>query len=274
MNALKVGIVGSGQMGGGIAALFSTVNRLVTVVDVSDAALLTAKVKLNEWVKRSLITEDAALNIRYTTNLEALSECDFVLEAISENIDVKKSLYHTLGNILSPAATLASNTSAFSITELSRYYAFPKQFLGIHFMNPVLKMPLVEVIAGEETSLEVVSFALELMKTVDKTAVKVLDSPGFIVNRLLIPMINQAFQLLNNGVADKEAIDAAMVLGASFPMGPLKLADFIGLDTCLSIMQTLHKAYPGGGYEPSPFLQALVKEGKLGRKTKQGVYNY
>lgn len=274
MKDVNIGIVGAGQMGVEIAALFAAFEMPVSLVDVSVSVLAKAKEKISRLVSSNRIPQIAATYVKYTMSFEDLKACEFVLEAVSENLDIKIGVYEALSSILSPSAILATNTSAFSIQELAKHYANSSQFIGVHFMNPALKMPLVEIISADSTSESVEDYVVDLIQCVDKTPIKLKNSPGFIVNKLLIPMINEAFNLLHNNIATAEDIDKAMMLGASFPMGPLKLADFIGLDTCLAIMNTLNDASRGKGYVPSELLKQYVEHGKLGRKTKQGVYSY
>lgn len=274
MKNLNIGIVGAGQMGVDIAALFASFDVPVVLVDVLSEALTQAEAKINTLVASNKVSKTTKKNITYSSVISDLSKCSFVLEAVSENLGIKQSVYQSLSGVLCSDAVLATNTSSFLITQLAQHYAYPSQFIGVHFMNPALKMPLVEVILAEKTSEAADDFVVQLMQRVEKTAIKVKDSPGFVVNKLLLPMINEAFNLLHKNIATAEDIDKAMVLGASFPMGPLKLADFIGLDTCLAIMQTLDKECVERGYVPSVLLKDYVRQGRLGRKTRQGVYSY
>jgi 3-hydroxybutyryl-CoA dehydrogenase len=271
MNNLHIGVIGAGQMGAGIAATFALHGYRVTLVDALPAALDSAKDRLTKHLSKIAAAIDS---ISFHTDLTMLVSTDIVIEAIPEDLNLKQSLYHTLTTIVRSDTIVGTNTSSFPVSDLAKSVANPERFIGIHFMNPVLKMELVELIPGTLTDEPTLATTKSLIATIQKTAVISNDRPGFIVNRLLIPMINQAFIALEEGLASKEDIDAALEKGAAFPMGPLKLADFIGLDTCLAIMETLHAAFPNRGYDPSPLLKHYVKLGTLGRKTQQGVYVY
>jgi 3-hydroxybutyryl-CoA dehydrogenase len=273
MNNLlqHIGVIGAGQMGAGIAAAFALHGYRVTLVDALQHALDSAKDKVTAHLSKLSISIDA---VSFHSDLNILANADIVIEAIPENVQLKHSLYDKLTKIVRSDTLIATNTSSFPISELAKTVANPERFIGIHFMNPVLKMDLVEIIPGALTNEHTLATAQSLITTIKKTAVISTDRPGFIVNRLLIPMINQAFKALDEGLASKEDIDIALEKGAAFPMGPLKLADFIGLDTCLAIMETLHTAFPNEGYTPSPLLKHYVQQGTFGRKTKQGVYVY
>ncbi len=271
MNNLHIGVIGAGQMGAGIAAVFALHGYCVTLVDAVQSALDSAKDRITRHLSKVSASIDV---ISFHSDLTALANADIVIEAIPENLELKQSLYTKLNTILRPLTIIATNTSSFPISDLAKSIANPERFIGIHFMNPVLKMDLVEIIPGTLTNKHTLETAQTLITKIKKTAVISVDQPGFIVNRLLIPMINQAFIALEEGLASKEDIDTAMEKGAAFPMGPLKLADFIGLDTCLAIIETLHDAFPDGGYAPASLLKHYVTRGTLGRKTKQGVYVY
>ena len=260
----RVAIVGAGQMGVGIAHVCLVSGFKVTLVDQSDDQLLKANARLKEKVSD------------HFNALEVAKACDFkgmdmVIEAIAENLDVKKIFWCDVD--VAPHTVLASNTSSYSITEIASFTKRPEQFIGIHFMNPVPKMNIVEVIQGERTSKETYEQAMNFVKSLSKQPVAVKDSPGFIVNRILIPMINEAVMMVENNLASVEDIDAAMKGAAGYPMGPLTLADFIGLDTCLAIMKDLHKRL-GEKYKPSPLFEVYVGEGKLGKKSGRGFYLY
>lgn len=271
MNTLHIGVIGAGQMGAGIAMVCALNGYRVTLVDAMQSALDSAKNRITAHLSKLSASMDM---MSFHTDLTALTNVDVVIEAIPENLDLKHLLYARLSTIVRLDTIIASNTSSFPISDLAKSVTNPERFIGIHFMNPVLKMDLVEIIPSVDTNEHTLETAKTLISTIKKTAVISTDQPGFIVNRLLIPMINQAFIALENGLASKEDIDTALEKGAAFPMGPLKLADFIGLDTCLAIMETLHNAFPSSGYAPASLLKKYVKNGTLGRKTKQGVYSY
>lgn len=271
MNNLHIGVIGAGQMGAGIAAVCALQGYRVTLVDTLQNALDSAKNKLSAHLSKVSASID---KIAFHSDLNTLSNVDIVIEAIPENLNLKHALYTQLSTIVNRDTIIATNTSSFPISDLSKSVANPERFIGIHFMNPVLKMELVEIIPSIFTNKHTLEITKTLITTIKKTAVISADQPGFIVNRFLMPLINQAFIALEEDLASKEDIDTALEKGAAFPMGPLKLADFIGLDTCLSIMETLHNAFPDKGYTPSSLLKHYVKSETLGRKTKQGVYSY
>jgi 3-hydroxybutyryl-CoA dehydrogenase len=278
----KVGVIGAGQMGSGIAHVCALAGIEVRLNDVTadriKGGIATINGNLARQVKRELVTEEqrqAALkHIGTAEGYDALSDCDLVIEAATEKEDVKRKIFTELCPVLKPGAIIGSNTSSISITRLASSTDRPEKFIGIHFMNPVPVMELVELIRGiatEDKTFEAIKeFALKLGK---KIAVSE-DFPAFIVNRILLPMINEAIYTLYEGVGSVEAIDTAMKLGAHHPMGPLELADFIGLDTCLSVMQVLHEGLADSKYRPCPLLVKYVEAGWLGRKTKRGFYDY
>src|SRR6201995_113514 len=278
----KVGVIGSGQMGNGIAHVAALAGFDVVLNDVSSDRLKSAMATINGNLSRQAakknITEDAknkALgHIALTETLEGLSACDLVIETAVEKEEVKRKLFHDLGAVLKPEALIASNTSSISITRLAAATDRPERFIGIHFMNPVPLMELVELIRGIATDDSTFDAAKEFVGKLGKQVAVSEDFPAFIVNRILLPMINEAIYTLYEGVGNVEAIDAAMKLGAHHPMGPLELADFIVLDTCLSIMQVLHEALADSKYRPCPLLVKYVEAGWLGRKTQRGFYDY
>jgi 3-hydroxybutyryl-CoA dehydrogenase len=278
----KVGIIGAGQMGNGIAHVCSLAGIPVVINDIAASrlkeALATINGNMSRQVSRQRITEEqkqAALKLINTVETyDGLSDCDLVIEAATEKEDVKRKIFTELCPSLKPEALVASNTSSISITRLAAATDRPEKFIGIHFMNPVPLMELVELIRGIATADATFEASKEFVKKLGKTIAVAEDFPAFIVNRILLPMINEAIYTLYEGVGNVEAIDAAMKLGAHHPMGPLELADFIGLDTCLSIMQVLHEGLADSKYRPCPLLVKYVEAGWLGRKTQRGFYDY
>jgi 3-hydroxybutyryl-CoA dehydrogenase len=279
---MKFGVVGAGQMGAGIAQVAASSGFEVVLRDVEVSFLERGKSiiekSLDKFVEKGKLELDdrnAALSrIQYTTSLEDFAGCDLVVEAILENKNLKLELFQNLGRIVKPSGILASNTSSIPITELATASNRPAQFIGMHFMNPVPLMALVEVIRGYSTSDATLEFTISTAKKMDKTPVQCNDFPGFVSNRILMPMLNEAIQCVMEGVAEPEAIDQIMKLGMNHPMGPLTLADFIGLDTCLAIMEVLHEGLGDDKYRPSPLLRKMVQAGLLGRKSKRGFYEY
>ncbi len=277
-----VGIIGAGQMGNGIAHVVSLGGYNVLLNDLSkervDSALATINGNMSRQIHRGKITEserDKALaRISYAGSLDALHNADLVIEAATEDEDIKRKILIALCPHLKPATLLASNTSSISITRLAAVTDRPEQFIGMHFMNPVPVMDLVEMIRGIATDKSTFAAARRFIESLGKTVTVAEDFPAFIVNRILLPMINEAVYTLYEGVGSVEAIDLAMRLGARHPMGPLQLADFIGLDTCLSVMQVLYEGLADTKYRPCPLLVKYVEAGWLGRKTQRGFYDY
>ncbi len=269
-------------MGSGIALVCSQAGYAVRVNDTSEertnAALATINGLLSRQVAKGQLDDagrKATLErVRVTANLDAIAECDLVVEAATENEEVKRKIFSVLRPFLKPETIVASNTSSISITRLASITAFPERFIGIHFMNPVPRMQLVELIRGIATNDATFELAKAFVGSLGKTATMSEDFPAFIVNRILLPMINEAVYTLYEGVGSVESIDTAMRLGANHPMGPLQLADFIGLDTCLSVMQVLHEGLADSKYRPCPLLVKYVEAGWLGRKTQRGFYDY
>ncbi|MFN3265567.1 MAG: 3-hydroxyacyl-CoA dehydrogenase family protein [Deinococcales bacterium] len=279
---MKFGVIGAGQMGAGIAQVAAVSGFSVVLRDVEErflergvAGIQKSLNKLVEKQKLEPVAAQSALaRIQTTTSLEAFAECDLVVEAILENKAIKCELFNTLGKIVKPEGVLASNTSSIPITELANASGRPEHFIGMHFMNPVPLMALVEVIRGHLTSEETTAFVLDTAQKMGKTPVQCNDFPGFVSNRILLPMLNEAIQCVMEGVATPESIDQIMKLGMNHPMGPLTLADFIGLDTCLAIMEVLHQGLGDDKYRPSPLLRKMVQAGLLGRKSGRGFYSY
>lgn len=282
MEIRSVGVVGAGQMGGGIAHVAAASGLPVVLVDVEDRFLEKARATIEKNLDREVAkgkrtAEDKAealSRLQTTTRLESLSGCDAVIEAVVEDEAVKKELFGRLDRIARPGAILASNTSSISITRLAAATRRPEAFIGMHFMNPVPMMQLVEVIRGIATSDATASAVDALARRMGKTPIFCNDYPGFVANRVLLPMINEAIEALREGVASREAIDGIMKLGMNHPMGPLQLADFIGLDTCLSILRVLHEGFGDPKYRPSPLLVRMVDAGWLGKKSGKGFYEY
>ncbi len=278
----KIGVIGAGQMGAGITQVCATVGLSVTLVDLAEEQLEKARTtigkSLSKLVSKEKLTQADADNalqqITFVTDSNRLSDADLVIESAVENEKIKGEIFHNLDEILQPEGIIATNTSSISITRLASYTSRPEKFIGMHFFNPVPLMKLVEIIPGMGTSKEVTQRIEELAVGLGKETSTSQDYPGFVVNRILLPMINEAFTALMEGVATAEDIDKGMKLGTNQPMGPLALADFIGLDTCLAIMRVLHQGLGDPRYRPSPLLVNYVQAGWLGRKSGRGVYRY
>ncbi len=278
----SVGIVGAGTMGNGIAQAAAVAGLKVVMVDISDEACAKGVATLSKSLERLVAkgkleaaTRDAALaRIETATDYQRLGAADIVIEAATENLELKTRILRQIEAVARPDAIIASNTSSISITALAHTLAEPARFIGMHFFNPVPLMPLVEVISGLQTSAATITAVRELALAVGKTPIGVKNAPGFVVNRILVPMINEAFFLLAEGVASAEEIDEGMKLGANHPIGPLALADLVGLDVCLSVMDVFLKDFGDSKYRACPLLREMVSAGHLGRKTGRGVYQY
>ncbi len=283
MNIKKVAVIGGGTMGNGICHVFAMhgipVNLVETKQELADKALETIDKNLERMVKKEKIDSEQKVqtleNIETHTNtINAVKEVDLVIEAVPENLELKKKVFADVDKAAPEEAILATNTSSISITKLAATTSRPEQFVGMHFFNPVPMMKLVEVVRGFETSDEVVDTVNKTARLLNKNPVPVSDYPGFVSNRVLMPMINEAIFCVHEGVADPEDIDDVMKLGMAHPMGPLRLADFIGLDVCLDIMNVLYEGFKDPKYRPCPLLVKMVDAGKLGDKTGEGFYTY
>ena len=280
----KIAVIGAGTMGNGIAHTFAQKNYQVTLIDVSEQslekALSTISKNLDRMVSKDKISESeksqTLANIQTNTeiNKDVLSGTDLVIEAATENLDIKLQIFKNLDSLCPAKTILASNTSSILISTIASATNRADKVIGMHFMNPVPIMKLVEVIKSKETSGQVVSTIMELSKNLGKVPVEVNDAPGFVANRILMPMINEAIHTLNEDISSIEGIDTVMILGMSHPMGPLYLADFIGLDVCLSILNVLYEGFNDVKYKPCSLLEELVKNGKLGVKSGEGFYDY
>jgi 3-hydroxybutyryl-CoA dehydrogenase len=278
----RIAVIGAGQMGNGIAHVCAVAGHDVTMIDVSQAALDKAKgtieKNLDRQVKKGALEEaakSAALaRITTATTMEAIANAAFVIEAATENVELKHKIFADMDRLAPAGAILATNTSSISITEIAGRVKRPDAVIGMHFMNPVPVMQLVEIIRGLATSDDVTARTVALAKGVGKVPVEVNDYPGFVANRILMPMINEAVYCVMEGVGTPEAIDQVMKLGMNHPMGPLALADFIGLDTCLAILEVMHKGLGDPKYRPCPLLRKYVAQGWVGRKAGRGFYSY
>ncbi|WP_422079792.1 3-hydroxyacyl-CoA dehydrogenase family protein [Ulvibacterium sp.] len=279
----KIAVIGSGTMGNGIAHVFAQNGSQVNLVDISEDALqkglvtisknldrMVAKEKIDEKTKRATLNNISS----HTSLIDGIQDSDIVIEAATENLEVKLKIFKDLDVNCNPNTILATNTSSISITQIAAVTSRPDKVIGMHFMNPVPIMPLIEIIRGYNTSDATTDTVMELSKRLGKTPVEVNDYPGFVANRILMPMINEAIETLFNGVAGVREIDKVMKLGMAHPMGPLELADFIGLDVCLSILNVIYDGFKNPKYAPSPLLINMVTAGKLGVKSGEGFYNY
>ncbi|MBN9206721.1 3-hydroxybutyryl-CoA dehydrogenase [Methylibium petroleiphilum] len=282
MSGQTIGVIGAGTMGNGIAQVCAMAGLDVTLVDVSDAAvargLATLGNSLERLVKKDKLTAAASAaalaRVRGTTDYAALAGADLVIEAATENLALKLRILQQLADVVRVDAVIATNTSSISITQLAAAVKAPERFVGMHFFNPVPLMALVEVIGGLQTSEATRERALAFVKSIGKTPIAVKNSPGFAVNRILVPMINEAIFVLQEGLASAEDIDAGMTLGCNQPIGPLALADLIGLDTLLAVMQVFSEGFDDPKYRPAPLLKEMVAAGRLGRKSGRGFYTY
>ena len=269
-------------MGNGIAHVFALFDFKVILVDINESILDIAKTtifnNMNRQLKKGVINkkqvQNSLKNILLAKDINNLYDCDLVIEAIKEDFDIKCKVFKELDSVCKDSAILASNTSSISINKISKVTKRPGKIIGMHFMNPVPVMKLVEIIVGEDTSSDTVNFIIELSKLIDKTPIQCNDSPGFVSNRILMPMINEAALCFEEGVATAESIDQIMMLGMSHPMGPLKLADLIGIDVCIYILDILYNDFNNVKYKPAEVLLTMKKNNKLGKKTGEGFYNY
>ncbi len=282
MSFDKIGVIGAGTMGNGIAQVCAVAGLQVTMVDVSEAAvqrgLATIDASLERLVKKDKLSaaekEAALARVQGTTSYDSLKGTELVIEAATENIDLKLRILKQIDELMPSGTVIATNTSSISITQLAAVVKSPERFIGMHFFNPVPMMALLELIRGLQTSDDTHATAVEFCGAIGKTAVTVKNSPGFAVNRILVPMINEAVFVLQEGLATAEDIDAGMKLGCNHPIGPLALADLIGLDTLLAVMQVFYEGFNDPKYRPAPLLKEMVAAGRLGRKSGRGFYAY
>ena len=278
----KVAVVGAGTMGNGVAHVFAQQGWNVTLIDTSADAIArgmeTIKKNLDRQVKKGGGSKEQGAEtlrrIKTSSSLDSVKDADLVIEAATENPDIKFDIFEDLDRLAPKGTVLASNTSSISITEIAKQTKRPERIIGMHFMNPVPLMKLVEVIRGKETSNDTVKKTVAIVRELEKIAVEVNDAPGFVSNRVLMPMINEAILCVDEGVATPEAVDQVMKLGMNHPLGPLALADLIGLDVCLDIMKVLQDGLDAHKYRPAPLLERMVAQGRLGRKSGQGFYAY
>lgn len=282
MQIKSIGIIGSGIMGSGIAQVCALSHLQVTMIDISEEALQKGQHSISSSLEK-LVTktkinqnqmDDALQHIHTSMDYSSLKGLDLVIEAATENLVIKEKILKQVDDTVETSTIIATNTSSISITELASKISHPERLVGMHFFNPVPLMSLVEIIRGLQTSDATYAAIAELVKAIDKHPISVKNSPGFVVNRILLPMINEAFFVLSEGLASPEDIDAGMKLGCNHPIGPLALADMIGIDTCLAIMQVLFNHFNDSKYRPAPIMRELVSAGRLGRKSGHGVYQY
>ena len=282
MKVENVGVIGAGQMGAGIAQVCASIGKKVILCDIKkefvEKGVQSIEKNLNRAVSKEKISQDkmdvTLSNISTSIDNKELENCDIIIEAIIEDVNIKKQLFEKLGEICKESTILASNTSSIPIGILAEVSGRPQHVVGMHFMNPVPIMKLVEVIRAKTTDDMTFETTFKLAEELGKVPVLVNDFPGFVSNRILLPMLNEAMFCVMEGVAEPEAIDTVMKLGMSHPMGPLRLADFIGLDTCLAIMEVLHRDFNDDKYKPCPLLKKMVEDGKLGNKSGEGFYKY
>ncbi|MEM3112387.1 MAG: 3-hydroxybutyryl-CoA dehydrogenase [Candidatus Anstonellales archaeon] len=282
MEIEKIGVIGAGIMGAGIAQVCAQAGYQVVMRDIEERfvskGMEVIKENLKRMIQKTKITQEEGevilSRINGTVNLDKVAGCQLIIEAIIENRELKRSLFQELDLLCDPKVIFASNTSSLSITELASFSKRPKNFVGLHFFNPVPVMQLVEIIRGLETSEEVIEVVKGVVKRLGKTSIEVKDSPGFAINRILVPMLNEAVYALMEGIATREDIDNGMKLGCNHPIGPLALIDLIGLDTILAVMETFYQEFGDPKYRPCPLLRQKVRAGHLGRKTGKGFYEY